>query len=245
MGKEMIYNLGNRIVNNYLISTNDGYILIDTGYENGFKRFKKKIASLGIDPKKIKYIFLTHAHDDHAGFLNDVLDVTNARVILHPEAVEVLKRGQNPFDGGCAGRLAYAFCLILKIFGKGEHRFPVIREEYLNRLVTTDSEEFRSLKHEFRVIETPGHTTDHIALLMDDIMFCGDASMNGFPSIRRVIIWIENKEQYKRSWEKIIDLDPQILFPAHGKPFKTSDLKKYLPYLGKIKLYTLKQKRKL
>ena len=237
----MIYNLGNRIVNNYLISTNDGYILIDTGYENGFKRFKKKIASLGIDPKKIKYIFLTHAHDDHAGFLNDVLDVTNARVILHPEAVEVLKRGQNPFDGGYAGRLAYAFCLILKIFGKGEHRFPVIREEYLNRLVTTDSEEFRSLKHEFRVIETPGHTTDHIALLMDDIMFCGDASMNGFPSIRRVIIWIENKEQYKRSWEKIIDLDPQIIFPAHGKPFKTSDLKKYLPYLDKIKLYTLKQ----
>ena len=35
----MIYNLGNRVVNNYLIPAEDGYILIDTGYSNGFRRF--------------------------------------------------------------------------------------------------------------------------------------------------------------------------------------------------------------
>ena len=30
-----IFNLGSRVVNNYLISTEVGYILIDTGYEGG------------------------------------------------------------------------------------------------------------------------------------------------------------------------------------------------------------------
>lgn len=92
---------------------------------------------------------------------------------MHPKAIEVLKRGQNSFEGGCSGRLAHFFCLVLKLFGKGEHRFPAIRDEYLDRLITTDSEEFRSLNLNFRVVETPGHTTDHIALLMGDTMFCG------------------------------------------------------------------------
>lgn len=237
----MIYNLGNRVVNNYLIPAEDGYILIDTGYPNGFRRFQKKLQKAGIDPKDIKYVFLTHAHDDHAGFLNEVLSVTDAKVILHPKAIEVLKRGQNSFEGGCSGRLAYFFCLILKLFGKGEHRFPAIREDYLSRLVTTDSEEFRPLKDKFQVIETPGHTADHIALLMEDKMFCGDAAMNGFPSIKRVIIWIGNKEQYKCSWERIIGLAPRVLYPAHGKPFKTSDLERFLPSLDKIRLYQLRR----
>ena len=88
-----IRNLGNRVVNNWLIPGDDGYILIDTGYENGFRRFQRKLKKTGIQPEKIKILFLTHAHDDHAGFLNDVLSVIPAKVILHPKAVEKLKTG--------------------------------------------------------------------------------------------------------------------------------------------------------
>ena len=236
----MIYNLGNRVVNNYLVPAKEGYILVDTGYEDGFKRFQKKLHKAGIDPKEIKYIFLTHAHDDHAGFLNEVLEVTDAKVILHPKAVEGLKRGQNSFEGGCSGRLAYTFCILLKLLGKGEHKYPHIKEEYLGRLITTDSEEFRSIDFENKVIETPGHTADHISMIVDDIMFCGDAAMNGFPSVKRVIIWIEDLTQFKDSWGKIIGAGPAMLYPAHGKPFKTADLKKNFFFLDKIHLYTLK-----
>ena len=114
----MIYNLGNRVVNNYMIPLENGYMLIDTGYANGFRRFQKKLQKAKIDPKEIKYVFLTHAHDDHAGFLNEVLELTDAKVILHPKAIEVLRRGQNSFEGGCSGRLAYFFCMILKLLGK-------------------------------------------------------------------------------------------------------------------------------
>ena len=89
----MIINLGNRIVNTYLITGEGGHILIDTGYQNGFRRFQKKLKKAGIDPKDIKIIFLTHAHDDHAGFLNDVLAMTDANVVLHPKAIEGLMRG--------------------------------------------------------------------------------------------------------------------------------------------------------
>ena len=53
----MIINLGNRIVNNYLITGEGGHILIDTGYQNGFRRFQKKLKKAGIDPRDIKISF--------------------------------------------------------------------------------------------------------------------------------------------------------------------------------------------
>ena len=235
----MIINLGNRVVNNYLIDGEDGYILIDTGYANGIRRFRRKIQKAGIDPKEIRLIFLTHAHDDHAGFLNDVLAATDARVILHPKAVEGLRRGQNSFEGGCSSGLAYLFCLVLALLGKGAHRYPPLREEFMDRLIPLGSEAFETMELPFRIVETPGHTADHISLVKDDIMFCGDAAMNGFPSIRRVIIWIEDLSQYKRSWETILREAPAMLYPAHGRPFPTADLQKYLPFLDSILLRSL------
>ena len=39
----MIQNLGGRIVNNWLYRYADGYVLIDTGYENGYKHFCKQL----------------------------------------------------------------------------------------------------------------------------------------------------------------------------------------------------------
>ena len=235
-----IYNLKNRIANNYLVGLDEGgYVLVDTGYVEGYANFLKRLEKTGVSPKDIRYVFLSHAHDDHAGFLNDVLAITDAKVILHPKAIERLLKGQNPFIGGCSSRLVWLFCQILKLFGKGEHKFPPIKEEYLDRLITIDSKQFKSLLLPFEVVEMPGHTADHIALLKDGILFCGDAAMNGFPSIMRVIIWIENLEQYKQSWEKMIALDPQMIYPAHGKPFPTNDLVKYHGHLEGIRIYSL------
>ena len=83
----MIYNFGNMVVNNYMIPYESGWLLIDTGYAGGFPRFKRLLDKSGIDEKDIRYVFLTHAHDDHAGFLNEILSATDAKVILHPKAM--------------------------------------------------------------------------------------------------------------------------------------------------------------
>ena len=235
-----IINLGTRVVNNYLISSEAGWILIDTGYAGGFPRFLKQLEKHRIQPREIRYIFLTHAHDDHAGFLNEVVAATGAQVILHPKAIEGLERGQNSFEGGCSSRMAWLFCQILAVFGHGDHRYPPIREEYLDRLIPIDSERFKTLCFPYEVLETPGHTADHIALLAGNVMFFGDAAMNGFPSRRRITIWIESLQQYKESWEAILAVNPKMLYPAHGGPFKTTDLKKYLKALDSVRLHALK-----
>ena len=233
-------NLGTRVVNAWLIPGKTGYVLIDTGYAGGFPRFLRKLKKAGIAPEEIRLIFLTHAHDDHAGFLNEVLSATDAPVILHPKAVEGLKKGQNSFEGGCSGRLAYWFCLLLAALGKGEHRYPPIRPEYLDRLIPVGSEKFRAMELPFQVLETPGHTADHIALLKDGTLFCGDAAMNGFPSRRRATIWIEDLRLFKLSWQTMLSAGPDRICPTHGKLFPASDLEKYLQSLDNIKLYPLR-----
>lgn len=232
-----IINLGNRVVNNYLVKIDDGYALIDTGYDTGFKRFLKKIKKFDINPQKIKYIMLTHAHDDHAGFINEVLSITPAEVVLHPLAVEFLKAGSNSEEGGYPNKRAYRFCKILSLFG-GASNFKPLKKEFYNRLITTESERFEEIKNQlpFSIIHTPGHTADHISLKYGKIMFCGDAAMNNFPSINRFIIWIEDVEAYRQSWLKIINTDCETIYPAHGKPFKKSDLEKYISKIDDIKL---------
>ena len=147
-----IINLGTRIVNNYLISSEVGWILIDTGYARGFPHFLNMLEKNQIRPKDIRFVFLTHAHDDHAGFLNEVLAATNTEVILHPKAMAGLKRGQNPFEGGCSSRLAWLFCQVLALFGHGDHRYPAIKDEYLDRLIAIDSERFKALHFPYEIL---------------------------------------------------------------------------------------------
>ena len=69
-----IYNAGNRIMNTYLYRIKDGYVMIDTGYAHSYQKCTSSMNRQGISWDDVKYIFLTHAHDDHAGFLKEVLD---------------------------------------------------------------------------------------------------------------------------------------------------------------------------
>ena len=122
-----IINVGNRIMNVYVYRAPIGLVMIDTGYENGLKRVEKKLASYNLSMAEIKYVFLTHAHDDHAGFLNELLkNHPDIRVFINPASLPVLKRGQNRFEGGCSSVLAFWFCKAMALAGKGQHRFPPI-----------------------------------------------------------------------------------------------------------------------
>jgi glyoxylase-like metal-dependent hydrolase (beta-lactamase superfamily II) len=237
-----IINLGNIVANNYLVSSNDKYLLIDTGYENDFKRFCKNMKQKNINLSQIDYIFLTHAHDDHAGFLNELLHHTSAKIILHPLAIERLREGKHLFIGGCSTKKALLFCKAMALAGKGDHIFPVIEKQFEERYITTDSGTIRDFEKIFsaKIIETPGHTSCSISVLLNnEYLFCGDAAMNGFPSSMRATIWISDLNQFCKSWETIISLNSKIMYPGHGKPFSPNDLTKYLDEVRNFRSYPL------
>lgn len=230
-----IINVGDFTVNNYIIKTSKGYIVVDTGYPGNYNRFCKKLKEHGISFDEIKYIFITHAHDDHVGFLNELIRNTNAKLIMHSESPERLKVGHNNFNGGCPNLLAKFFFGIMSLVGIGKHVFPVVKVDNDTLLWNGENQFFKEMGIELEIISLPGHTIDLIGLLTDDgILLCGDASMNGFPSIKRNIIWIENLVDYKESWDKMIESSAKEIYPSHGAPFPKKDLIKYRDYLEKM-----------
>ena len=217
--------------------------MVDTGYEHSFANVERKLKKQGIELSDIKYVFLTHAHDDHAGFLNGLLGKnTDLKVIMSDKAMITLKRGKNSFDGGCSTAFAWMFCKLMGFVGKAEHRFPPIEDRYDDRFIVITDENKSEIETllECEILFTPGHTADSISLKLGDNIFCGDAAMNGLPSSKRLIIWIENIADFEKSWEQLISTDAEMMYPAHGKPFPKSDLVRYKGAISKIKLRTLK-----
>ena len=237
-----IYNVGSRVMNTYLYRIKEGYVMIDTGYKNSYKKCTSSMKREGISWDDIKYIFLTHAHDDHAGFLKEVLDKhPNIACIISDKAFSVLAKGQNSFEGGCSSRLAVFFCYIMKLWGNGEHLFPAIGETYKNRFIEITKDNVAGIEKLLsgRILVTPGHTTDSISLKVKNRIFCGDAAMNGLPSLHRITIWVENKKEFENSWQILLDENVTYIYPAHGKRFKSSDLSKFKTEIKKIKLYSI------
>ena len=52
--------------------------------------------------------------------------------------------------------------------------------------------------------------------------------MNGFPSLRKITIWMENRADFCASWEAIIRLQPKCIYPGHGRPMRVYALAKNL-----------------
>ena len=240
-----IRNVGNRIMNTWIYPVEDGWVMIDTGYENSYATVVKKLRKLLIQPEDIRYIFLTHAHDDHAGFLGEWMTKhPNTQVIAHEKAIDGLRRGQNSFVGGCSTLLAFLFCQLMALLGNGDHRYTKLSEDHLEKIITLHEDNQTHLESILngKILFTPGHTEDSVALLVDGNLFCGDAAMNGLPSSHKITIWIEDKAAFKMSWDVMLTLDAKKIYPAHGNPFAPHLLDKNKKYIASLCLRPLKHK---
>lgn len=240
-----IKNAGNRIMNTWLYPVEDGWVMIDTGYEGSFTSVQKKLRKLLIRPEDVRYIFLTHAHDDHAGFLEEWMTKhPGTQVIAHGKAIDGLRKGQNGFDGGCSTLGAFLFCQLMTLLGNGEHRYPRLSEEHLAKITTLNEENLAQIESVLhgKIVFTPGHTADSISLLVDGNLFCGDAAMNGIPSSHRITIWVEDKVAFGKSWDQMLAYGAKKIYPAHGSPFYPCELKKNKKFIAGLHLRPLKHK---
>ena len=53
------------------------YLLVDTQLKNFYKAFRRKLKRKGIDVSQIKYLFITHHHSDHVGFIAKLRALNN------------------------------------------------------------------------------------------------------------------------------------------------------------------------
>ena len=240
-----IRNVGNRIMNTWIYPVDEGWVMIDTGYENSYASVEKKLRNLLIQPEEICYIFLTHAHDDHAGFLEEWMTKhPHTQVIAHEKAIAGLRRGQNSFDGGCSTLMAFLFCQLMALLGNGDHRYPKLSEAHLTKIITLNSDNQAQIETALngKILFTPGHTADSISLLVDGNLFCGDAAMNGLPSSHKITIWVEDKDAFDKSWDMMLASGAEKIYPAHGSIFCPCELRKNKKFIAGLHLRPLREK---
>lgn len=188
----------------------------------------------------LNYIFLTHAHDDHVGFLAALLSKTTAKVILNPMGIPALDAGRSnePPSAGFSSRPASLFSKFKKDFS-----FPAVKLGDRAVFVSSEADQvFKAMGLPVRILFLPGHTADSIGLFFEETgeLFCGDAAMNAVISIAHHTIWIENVQEFGKSWDKMLALNPTKIYPSHGAPFPPKDLVKYRHFMDGRKLITPK-----
>ncbi|MCL4545404.1 MAG: MBL fold metallo-hydrolase [Chloroflexi bacterium] len=147
----------------------DRLTLIDAGMRGQGRNVVRGLRRLGVDPRSIATIALTHWHIDHTGGLRTVRRLTGASVACHVLDAPYIS-GQLPpvkpaadSEGGRFGRW-----LLLKMYQSN----PV---DYVleDAQVVPGSEGLE-------VIATPGHTPGHVCYYLPEAraLFVGDALVN-------------------------------------------------------------------
>jgi metallo-beta-lactamase class B len=62
-----VYAVGNSETAVYALTSSEGIVLLDAGFENKAESLVQQIQKLGLDPARVKYILLGHGHADHFG----------------------------------------------------------------------------------------------------------------------------------------------------------------------------------
>lgn len=216
----------------YLIPFKDKYLLVDTGYEKHKDLFHKRLGELNISINDIAYVLLTHHHDDHAGLLNEIkIHNPSCKIIMHVKAIPFLEKGKNDMPPGCGyvnGKVATMIKMVKKLNKEWDFTFPSYRVDS-NDIIIEDETTLSNIGINIpgKIICTPGHTDDSIALVLDNgICFAGDAASNmlQFMGTRYCVIFITDLAQYYKSWERLIKENVKMVYPAHGKPFKIEKL---------------------
>jgi len=211
----------------FLLKCTGGYLLIDTDYQKYYKLFEKKIVNLGIATSDIKYLLLTHHHDDHAGFAAELVRRTGCQVIAHRNAVSALEEGKSEENIKPVNRRIQIVMTFYMLVHK-EFKFPPVRLAERDIVIEGDNDSFlKGIGIDGVILHTPGHTRDSVSVLLSDgRAFVGDAAMNflRWTGVGHRPIYIEDINTVYESWRKLRERGARVIYPAHGRPFSATKL---------------------
>lgn len=162
----------------YLVQVDDWNVLIDTGSgsENSNAGLEKGLAEAGLSPSDLTHILLTHVHIDHYGGLTYLHERTQAQIGVHE-----LGLGAVTTHEARLAILSRKLETFLAQAGASVERRDELLTMYrftksLYRSVPVDfTYEARDMRiGPFELLHVPGHCPGHVALKLDDVVFCGD-----------------------------------------------------------------------
>jgi glyoxylase-like metal-dependent hydrolase (beta-lactamase superfamily II) len=173
----------------FLIECQGGRLLLDAGW--GLAQFKAQLKAYKIPISEIRYVMFTHTHPDHAGLIQDIKNASGAKLIIHEKQIPFLKE--------------------LQAFIDRKGGYQPIRVEKTD-LISPTRQVLQSIGIKGEIVETPGHSDDHISLVLDSgEAFTGDLPL---PDFARP----EAYDQVCASWKALIARDARVFYPSHTGP---------------------------
>ncbi len=192
---------------NHFVYRSDSPVLIDTGYISGFAETEKSITELGVTLSDVSLIISTHTHCDHIGGNNRIQQKSGCEIALH-------KVGKYFIDSRDDWSTWW--------------RYYNQEAEFFNCTQSLEDGEIITLgPHKFQVIYTPGHASDGIVLYnrREKILISSDTLWQTDMAV--MTLRVEGSRalfHMQESLQKIENLEVQMVYPGHGKPFQ--DMKK-------------------
>ena len=87
---EGLYYVGSAELTAFLLTGDEGHVLIDAPMEENVDAILGNIRRLGFDPADVRIQLASHAHMDHVGGIASLVAATGAELILSPPAVNLL-----------------------------------------------------------------------------------------------------------------------------------------------------------
>ena len=162
----------------YVVQKDEYCILIDagSGTDTSHTYLLSGLQQLRLQPSDLTHILLTHAHIDHFGGLTKLRPITSAKIGVHELDLQTVAHHEARL--ALIGRRLAAF---LADTGLAEetrdqvlsvYRFTKTIYQSVPVDFTYEAIDMRLGAFEF--IHLPGHCPGHVAIRLDDVVFCGD-----------------------------------------------------------------------
>jgi len=203
-------------VNAYLVTTDMGFVLVDTGMRTHRESLERTLRDEGCMPGSLSLILITHGDPDHIGNAAYLRDTFEAPIAMHQGDVGMTRDG-DMFSGRKPGnRLVRGVLKVAFNLPEADRFTPDIS---LVEGMTLSAYGLGGV----RALKTKGHSAGSMALLFEDgSLISGDLLENRSRPKPGSIM--DDVEAAKRSIARLRELDPDVVYPGHGKPFLFSEL---------------------
>ncbi|GAB3102115.1 MBL fold metallo-hydrolase [Aestuariicella hydrocarbonica] len=208
------------ISNAYLVTTDDGDVMINAGFINSAERNQSVIGPVRTGP--LKYIILTQAHADHFGGV-PVLREAITQIITEHRFVDTWTFFDRlgPYLKGRSGKLWT---------GTIKGRDKIVVPEVTPDIEVIGQYDFELGGRRFDVISTPGgEAPDAMVVWMprEKVVFTGNLFGPVFLSMPNLCTMRGDKPRSAALWleclEKVRDLNAELLITGHGDPIEGAD----------------------